>query len=481
MTFRKGKAASPPRKPAPRAARGTAAARAASGSARAKPGRPMGPCIVGIGASAGGFDAIRELLRAIPPDSGLAFVVIQHLDPTRESLAAELLGKISAMAVAQAAEGVRVEPDHVYTNPPGQDILIRHGKLHLAPPDARRSARLPIDRFFRSLGDDQHERAIGIILSGNGADGAVGFRSIVREGGLVLAQQPETAQFDGMPRSAITTGLVSAVLPVPDMPEVLVNYARHPYAAGERLFGGRRAGEAAGFDRIIQALNASRRFGFAGYKRTTVQRRILRRMGLRGIEDAAEYAGVLAAEPPEADALFRDLLIGVTEFFRDPPAWDALDAQVLAPLVEAKAAGEPIRAWIAGTATGEEAYTLAMLLTERLAQAGKRCPLPFIATDTNDDALAFARAGIYPAGIAAQLSAEQLRRFFVEIADDHHYHVRNELRESIVFAAHNLLGDPQYSRMDVVTCRNLLIYLERETQASIVALLHFALRPRGCL
>ncbi len=441
----------------------------------------MGPCIVGIGASAGGFDAIREFLRTMPADAGLAFVVIQHLDPGRKSHASELLGKCTSMPVVQAEEGMRVEPNHVYTNPPDKYVLIRGGTLYLAVPEPRRDRRLSIDHFFHALGADQHERAIGIILSGSGADGAVGLRSIVREGGLVIVQQPETAQFDGMPRSAINTGLASAVLPVAQMPQVLIDYARHPYAAGVPLFAGDRGSDADAFDRIMQALQFGHRFSFAGYKRTTVQRRILRRMGLRGFKSAAEYASVLATEPREADALFKDLLIGVTEFFRDPEAWEALDAEVLAPLVASRPAGEPIRAWVPGAATGEEAYSLAMLLAERLEQAGRNCPIQVFATDTNEDALAIGRVGIYPAGIATQLSAQRLQRFFTEIADDHHFQVRKDLRDSVVFGTQNLLGDPPYSKMDVVSCRNLLIYLEPEIQRKVVLLLHFALRPGGHL
>ncbi len=417
----------------------------------------------------------------MPPDGGIAFIVVQHLDPGHKSLASELLGRCTAMPVAQAEEGVRVEPGHVYTNPPDRYVLIRRGTLHLEAPAERRDRRLPIDRFFNALGEDQHEKAVGIILSGSGADGAVGLRSIVREGGLVIVQQPETAQFDGMPKSAINTGLASAVLPVAQMPKVLVDYARHPYAEGAALFAGPQGSEAAALDRIMQVLHSGHRFNFAGYKRATVQRRILRRMGLRGIENVAEYAAVLAAEPREADALFKDLLIGVTEFFRDPAAWEALDAEAVVPLVDSKMAGEPVRAWVAGAATGEEAYSLAMLLTERLEHAGKKCPLHVFATDTNEQALAVARAGRYPAGIAAQVSAERLRRFFGETADDHHFQARKELRESVVFGAHNLLGDPPYSKMDLVTCRNLLIYLEPEIQKKIVFLLHFALRPGGYL
>ncbi len=440
-------------------------------------GRGYGaPCIVGIGASAGGLDAIREFLRAMPAGSGVAFVVIQHLDPQHKSLAAELLAKCTAMPVTEAEHGVQVAPNHVYTSPPGTIVSIKGGVLRLTRAAAGDERRLPIDHFFRALGEDQRERAIGIIFSGSGADGAFGLRTIVENGGMVIAQQPDSAQFDGMPRSAIQTGLVSAVLPIAKMPRALIEYARHPYAEGAMP-----SAVSGALGQIMELMRSRHGFDFSGYKRAMLLRRIQRRMGLRGVKQPADYVRVLAAEAREADALFKDLLIGVTEFFRDQAAWDDLDAEVIVPLVASRGADEAIRVWVAGVATGEEAYSIAMLLCERVRAAGKRCPVQVFASDTSEDALAIARAGIYPAGIAARVSAQRLRRFFIELPDKHQYQVCEELRSCIVFCAHNLLRDPPYSNMDIVTCRNLLIYLDPETQKKAIRIMHFALRQGGTL
>lgn len=443
--------------------------------------RPASPCIAAIGASAGGLDAIRAFLREMPPDSGIAFVVIQHLDPQHKSLAAELLAKCTAMPVTQAGEGMMVAPNHVYTNPSGSLLSISRGVLHLATARGRQERHLPIDHFFRALGEDQHERAIGIILSGSGADGAVGLKTIVENGGLVIAQRPESAQFDGMPRSAIQTGLVSAVLALADMPQALIDYARHPYSAGAAQVAVPAGDDAAALGQILELLRTHCGFDFGGYKRPMLMRRIQRRMGLLGITQPTQYASLLTTAPRETDALYKDLLIGVTEFFRDPAAWDTLEAAVIKPLVESKAADDPIRVWVAGAASGEEAYGITMLLIEHCQAAGKRCAIQVFASDTNEDALAIARAGVYPAGIATRMSAQRLQRFFVEHPDTHHYQVSEELRSSIVFCAHNLLRDPPYSRMDLVSCRNLLIYLEPEIQNRAIQIMHFALRPGGYL
>lgn len=443
--------------------------------------QPLASCIAAIGASAGGLDAMRAFLRAMPPDSGIAFVIVQHLDPQHKSLAAELLAKCTAMPVTQAEAGMPVVPNHVYTNPPGSLLSISHGVLRLAAAKARQERHLPIDHFFRALGEDQRERAIGIILSGSGADGAVGLKTIVENGGLVMVQQPESAQFDGMPRSAIQTGLVSAVLAIANMPQALIDYARHPYAAGAGQSLAPAGGDAAALGQIMALLRTRCGFDFAGYKRPMLMRRIQRRMGLRGIKQPAQYASLLTSEPRETEALYKDLLIGVTEFFRDPAAWDTLEAQVIKPLVESKTADDSIRVWVAGVATGEEAYAIAMLLIEHCQAAGKHMTIQIFASDTNEDALAIARAGVYPVGIATRMPAQRLQRFFIEHPDTHHYQVREELRSTIVFCAHNLLRDPPYSRMDLVSCRNLLIYLEPEIQNKAIQILHFALRPGGYL
>lgn len=438
-------------------------------------------CVVGIGASAGGFDAINHFLRAMPPESGLAFVVIQHLDPTQKSLAAELFGRRTAMKVEAVEDGTTPEPNRVYTVPSNSYPTINGGVIRLTPPPVPRGKRQPIDHFFRSLGEDLNERAIGVILSGTGSDGTLGLRTIVANGGIVLVQTPETARFDGMPRSALATGLVTHTLTVEQMPDVIIAYARHPYTKRTVLREPIPESDSAALQRIIEILRTQRGYNFSGYKQRMLMRRIHRRMGLLRLERVTDYALALRRDDRELDTLFKDLMIGVTEFFRDPEAWEALQADSLAPIIAAKHAGEPVRAWVAGASTGEEAYTLVMLLLEKLKEARKDCPVQVFATDTNEDALTIARAGIYPLGIAEHVSPERLRRFFTEIKGDHHYQITQELRECVVFGTQNLFTDPPFSRMDLITCRNLLIYLEPEVQKRVMLLFHYALKPKGCL
>jgi chemotaxis methyl-accepting protein methylase/signal transduction histidine kinase len=443
--------------------------------------QPATLCVVGIGASAGGFEAINEFLGAMPPDAGLAFVVVQHLSPIQKSLSAELFAKRTAMNVLQAEDGLQVKANVVYTTPADVYVSIDNGVLRFERPADPRGRRLPIDHFFRSLGEDQKERAIGIVLSGTGTDGTLGLKHVVAHGGIVLVQAPETAQFDGMPRSALATDLVTHVLPVDKMPEVLIAYARHPYASSGRDSAMAAEAEDASLRVVTDLMRARHGYSFDGYKRRMLVRRVQRRMGLRGIGRVADYATVMRKEPREVDALFKDLLIGVTDFFRDGDAWNALDKEVIAPLVAAKAPGEPIRAWVAGAATGEEAYSVAMLTLEKLREARKNCPVQVFATDTNEDALAFARAATYPSGIAAHVPPELLNRYFTEIKDDHHYQVNADLRACVVFGMQNLFADPPFARMDLVTCRNLLIYLEPDVQRRVILVFHFALKPAGHL
>ncbi|HUD26395.1 MAG TPA: chemotaxis protein CheB [Burkholderiaceae bacterium] len=458
----------------------TAPNAAAADPARAGPGAE-GPCIVAIGASAGGFEPIKKLLSIAPADGSLAFVVIQHLDPTQKSLATELFAKRTQMTVTEAEDGVRVAAGHVYTVPAGQDITIQGGTLRLAAAERARGQRMPIDHFLRSLGEDQHQKAIGIILSGTGADGALGLRAIVANGGIVLVQQPNTAQFEGMPQAALATGLVTHTLAVEDMPAVLMGYARHPYAARPDQPAPTAEAQEPLLRAIVELVRAKRGYDFTGYKRTTLLRRIHRRMGLNYIERMSDYVARLRQEPREIDALFKDLLISATDFFRDPEAWQTLEAEVIRPLIAAKDDNDPIRVWVAGASTGEEAYSLAMLVLEQLDKAGKRCPLQIFATDASEDAMAVARMGIYPAGIAARVSAARLHRFFIEVDDGRHFQVSGELRGHVVFGQQNLFSDPPFSGVDLVTCRNVLIYLEPEVQRRVLLLLHFALKPDGFL
>jgi len=438
------------------------------------------PCVVGIGASAGGFDALVEFLHVLPANSGLTFIILQHLSPTPRSLSAELFARHTEMSVRPAEDGMRLEPNCVYTTPADKDIGVTHGRIRLSTPTEIRGRRLPVDRLFSSLGRDQRERAIGIVLSGTGSDGALGLKDIVANGGIVLVQAPETAQFDGMPRSAIATGLVAHVLAIPKMPRVLVSYARHAYV---RAPSATPASAQAGgpLAKILGVLQSGHGQSFTGYKQPMLVRRIERRMGLLNIQKLEDYAKRLRRDAAEVTALRKDLLIGVTEFFRDRQAWQVLDNQVLRPLIAGKKAGESIRAWVAGAGTGEEAYTLAILILARLKSMRKHCGIQIFGTDANEDSLNYARAGRYPSGIRSQISAELLKRYFQEVKDDHHYQVTPQLRESVIFGQHDLLVDPPFSRLDLVTCRNLLIYIEPATQDRILLLCHFALRPLGYL
>jgi two-component system, chemotaxis family, CheB/CheR fusion protein len=438
------------------------------------------PCIVGVGASAGGFDALVEFLHVLPPNSGLSFIILQHLSPSPRSLSAELFSRHTTMRVSAAEDGMRLEANCVYTTPADKDIRVKGGLIRLSRPMEGRGHRLPVDQLFRSLGQDQRERAVGIILSGTGSDGSLGLKEIIANGGIVLVQAPETAQFDGMPRSALATGLVSHVLPIAKMARVLVNYARHAYVRAPSTSPSRTRGSNP-ILKILRLLEVGHGQSFSGYKQAMLLRRIERRMGLLNIEKLDEYAKRLMRDATEVTALRKDLLIGVTEFFRDPQAWKALDAEVLRPLIAAKRPGEPIRAWVAGAGTGEEAYTLAILVLARLRNLRKRCAVQIFATDANEDSLNYARAGCYPAGITKQINAGLLKGYFQQIEGDHHYLVTPEVRESVIFGEHDLLADPPYSRLDLVTCRNLLIYIEPVAQERILLLCHFALRPRGYL
>ncbi len=434
--------------------------------------------IVGIGASAGGLDAFKGFFSAVPAESGMAFVLIQHLDPTRESLTAELVGAYTRMRVAQAEDGMRVEANRVYVIPPNAYLSIRQRTLRLSAPTAPRSLRMAVDFFLSSLAADQQESAIGIILSGTGSDGTLGLKEIKAAGGMTMVQDPQSAQHDGMPRSAIASGGADYVLPPEQMADVLLAYVRHADGASPPV----AALPVATADPLMTALEVMReraKFDFSDYKKGTLLRRIHRRMSLRHLSDLPAYVDVLRSDPAEVGALFRDLLINVTGFFREPAAWQVLHEQVVRPLVAAKALGASVRAWIPACASGEEAYSLAMVLIEEIEAAGKACRLQVFASDVDVEALAIARAGIYPEGIAAHVSAKRLSRFFVR--GEHSYQVSKELREAVVFAQQSLVSDPPFSRLDLISCRNLFIYLEPAVQERILPVLHFALAEGGHL
>jgi two-component system CheB/CheR fusion protein len=409
----------------------------------------------------------------------MAFVLVQHLDPTHGSFMAELVGRHTSMPVVQVQADAPIVGDHVYCIPPGRYLSVSGRTLRLTAPEGAGSVRMPIDVFLRALAADVKEQAVGIVVSGTGTDGTMGLHAIRAAGGLAIAQEPATAQHDGMPRSAIAAGAVDHCASPEQMPLVLLDYLRHPYTRG--------AGEAPSAPAIakdhLQAVLAIVRkrtdFDFRDYKRGTLARRIGRRMGLTHVEDVAGYVRLLTDEPDEAKALFEDLLINVTSFFRDPEVWIELRERVIRPLVARQESGVPLRVWVPGCATGEEAYSIAMLLIEELQAAHKTVSVQIFASDVDVGALEVARVGLYPETVAADVSPERRRRFFIEEA--HGARIGKELRESVIFARQNLLLDPPYSGLHLISCRNVLMYFEAAAQKRLLPLLHFALLQRGSL
>jgi two-component system CheB/CheR fusion protein len=439
--------------------------------------------VVGLGASAGGVAALQRFFAATPARSGMAYVAIQHLSPEHESLMADILGRCTSMPVRQIEDGMPVEPDHVYVIRPGHTVTLEDGILRLGEPIEKRGHRRPVDDFFRSLAREQREAAIAVILSGTGTNGTAGAQAIKAAGGLCIAQDPDVADFPGMPQSVIHAGYADQVLKTEDIPAVLERYVHHPYlepdAAGRARAVRELERHRGQLHEILALVRAHTGHDFTPYKTGTVLRRIQRRMGLLGVTDLETYGARLRESSPEISALANDLMINVTGFFRDPEAWEALREAVVRPLVEARPARSTIRAWVTACASGEEAYSLAMLMTEEAERAGKSFEVKIFATDTADKPMAFARAGVYPGGIEGDLSAERLERFFEK--EEHTYRIKKNLRDQVVFAPQDVLHDPPFSRLDVVTCRNLLIYLEPEAQRRALALMHFSLREGGYL
>lgn len=438
--------------------------------------------VVAIGASAGGLEPIGRLLAAMPTNSGLAFVVIQHLDPTSKSLLPELLGRQTAMKVQPATEGVALAPNQVFVIPPGVHLSITSGdKLHLSPRPAGTGAGLPINGFLNSLAALYAERGIGIILSGTGTDGAEGLKALKEAGGLALVQDPKEAQQDGMPVKAMSVANPDYVLRVEDMPAVIARYIAHNYVKAPPRVSDKEAPEIASqpaLMAIVDQLKSATGQDFGRYKTGTLQRRIERRMALHGVHDWTDYLALLRKTPAETEALAKDLLINVTRFFRDPDAFTTLAKQV-PTLLRAHASDHPARVWVAGCSTGEEAYSLGILFLEQIAATRKGLGLQIFATDIDDEALQIARAGQYGDSIAPDISPKRLKQFFLQ--DDGRFKVVKELRDAVIFSRHDVLSDSPFSRLDLVSCRNLLIYLTPEAQAHVLALAHFALREGGLL
>ena len=439
--------------------------------------------IVGIGASAGGLEALELFLANAPANSGMAFVIVQHLDPTHKDIMVELLQRGTAMLVLQVKDRTRVKPDCVYVIPPNKDMSILHGVLHLLDPVAPRGLRLPIDFFFRSLADDRQEHSIGVILSGMGSDGTLGLRAIKEKAGVAFVQEPASAKFDGMPRSAIEAGLADVTAPVEALPGRISVYLHHaPLIVQSDPPAGEK--DQSSLEKVMLLLRAQTGHDFSLYKKNTIYRRIERRMGIHQVDKIANYVRFLQENPQEVTLLFRELLIGVTSFFRDPEAWEQLKTAVLPALLAGQTPDRALRAWVPACSTGEEAYSLAMLFKEALESQGTLNPvrnvsLQVFATDLDPDAIVKAREGVFPANIAADVSVERLGRFFVPV--ERGYQVVKSIREMVIFAPQNIIMDPPFTKLDLLSCRNLLIYLTPELQKKLLPLFHYSLNPGGFL
>ncbi len=438
--------------------------------------------VVGIGASAGGLAAFEAFFSRMPADTdpGMAFVLVQHLAPDHKSILTELIRRYTRMEVFEVQDGMVVRPNCAYIIPPNRDMAFLNGALQLLEPDAPRGQRLPIDFFFRSLAQDQHERAICVVLSGTGSDGTLGLRAIKAEGGMVMAQTPQTTEYDGMPRNAIATGLVDYTLAPSEMPAQIMAYVSHAFGgSGRRLNTVPHADQA--LKKVFIVLRAQTGHDFSQYKPSTVHRRIERRMAVHQVESMDAYVRLLQQTPAEAEALFRDLLIGVTNFFRDPEAFKVLEDRVIPRLFAGKAANDVIRVWVPGCSTGEEAYSLAILLAERQEAMKQSFKVLVFATDIDAGALATARAGLFPPGIAADLTPERLARFFTATAEGNGYRIHKSIRDMLVFSEQNVIRDPPFSKLGLVSCRNLMIYMGSELQKKLLRLFHYALCPGGHL
>jgi two-component system CheB/CheR fusion protein len=438
--------------------------------------------IVGIGASAGGLAAFEAFFSGMPADAdpGMAFVLVQHLAPDHKSILTELIRRYTRMQVFEVEDGMEVQANCAYIIPPNRDMAFLNGTLQLLEPTAPRGRRLPIDFFFRSLAHDQHERAIGVVLSGTGSDGTLGVRAIKGEGGMVMVQNPASTEYDGMPRSAIATGLVDYELLPTEMPSQLIAYTAHAFGKSPRSACTTPKSENV-LKKIFVLLRAQTGHDFSQYKPSTIQRRIERRMAVHQIETMDCYVKFIQQMPDEVEALFRDMLIGVTNFFRDPEAFKVLEEQIIPKLFADKGADAVIRIWTPGCSTGEEAYSLAILLAERQEVLKKSFKVQVFATDIDSHAIAAARAGIYPSSITADLTPERLARFFSPDQGNSAYRIHKSIRDMLVFSEQNVIKDPPFSRLDLISCRNLLIYLGGNLQKKLIPLFHYALNPGGYL
>ncbi len=432
---------------------------------------------VGIGASAGGLEAIEDFFKHTPIDSGMAFVVVQHLSPTHKSMMVELLSRNTDMPVLRVEDTMLVEPNHVYLIPPNHNLKIFHGKLLLNQQQHDRGLNLPIDIFFKSLAEDQEDKAIAIVLSGTGSDGARGIRTIKENMGMVMVQNVDSAKFDGMPKSAIATGMCDFVLPSEDMPRQLMTFAKHPYASRSELSGTILSDED-GLTRIFYQLREKTGTDFTFYKPNTLLRRIERRLLVNEMDTLDDYVQFIEVNSAEVMVLYRELLIGVTNFFRDRQAFDLLNDQYLPELLR-KRNGSEFRIWVAGCSTGEEAYSLAISCSECIEKLGLSMSVKIFATDVDRNAIIKAGNGKFAESIAADVTEDLLAKYFFR--EDESFRITRKIRAMVVFAQQNLIKDPPFTNMDLITCRNLLIYFQPVLQRKAMELFNFSLRPAGIL
>jgi len=432
--------------------------------------------IVAIGASAGGLEAFSGLLRALPPDPGLALIFIPHLDPTHESVMVELLSRTTRLPVQQAAEGMRVQCNVLYVLPPNSDMTIADGVLHLLKREAGRGHHMPIDSFFLSLAEDQVGNAVGIILSGTANDGTLGMAAIKNSGGITFAQDPESAKYDGMPTSAVAAGVVDFVLSPERIAEELVRVQKQPVT---EISSDTFDGKDSVLREIFRLLKGFSKVDFVDYKVATIRRRILRRMNINQIAEVGDYVKLLHRKPAEVEALYRDVLINVTSFFRNPDVFESLRQAVYPKILIDRPGGEPVRVWVPGCSTGEETYSHAISLVEILSEMRLEVPIQIFGTDLSETAIQRARAGFYKENIGDEVSEVRLRRFFHKAPGG--YQISKSIRDLCVFARQNVFSDPPFSRMDLISCRNVLIYLSPVLQKKIIPIFHYALKPRGFL
>jgi two-component system, chemotaxis family, CheB/CheR fusion protein len=437
--------------------------------------------IVAIGASAGGIEALTDLMNHLPSDTGLAFVLVQHLDPKHHSILTELLARKTAMQVTEVSEGISVKPNHVYVIPPNAMMSISGQTLHLAPREESRGMHMSVDHFMRALAEQKGNRAIGVILSGSGTDGTLGMAEIQTHGGVTFAQDEASAKYDGMPRSAVVAGYVDYVLSPSGIARELTRIARHPYVSRDIPSQAAEAAPAAsaGLYSIFRVLRRVTGVDFTHYRQTTILRRIQRRMVVHKIDQIEEYGKFVEGHPAEVKALYQDMLINVTSFFRSPRVFEALKSSVFPAILKSLSRERGIRIWTPGCASGEETYSVAIALLEFLGDKAAQIPIQFFGTDVSDLSVAKARNGLYPENIQGDVSPERLRRFFTK--GENGYRVSKMIRDTCIFAQHNILNDPPFSRMDLICCRNLLIYLEPVLQNKAISLFHYALRPSGFL